>query len=262
MKLQVKTDFAKAAKLIRQLGDDQVKKATAKALTDSAFEARRVVHQQMDQNFDRVTPYIKRSILVKPATQQRLEAVVRAEYLGGKGVDPQKILRAEILGGPRRDKRSEVLLRKVGILPPGLQIVPGEEAPLDRYGNIRGSFLVQLLSYFQAFPEQGYRANMTDRRKAKLRNQQLTESGFKITVGKRYFISYGRLRSGKTSHLPAGIFSAEGMHDIVIKPILMFVRAPVYRSRLDFYQRPAVAALDKFNPRLRYHLRLAIEGRA
>ena len=38
--------------------------------------------------------------------------------------------------------------------------------PLALTGSALGAFLVQLISYFQAFGEQGYRANMTGKRRA------------------------------------------------------------------------------------------------
>ena len=46
--------------------------------------------------------------------------------MGGKGIDPQQILRAQEVGGRRHDKRSEKALRRVGILPNGYQTaIPG-----------------------------------------------------------------------------------------------------------------------------------------
>lgn len=108
---------------------------------------------------------------VRKATPERLSVEIEPTYFGGKGVDPQKILQAQEFGGARRDKRSEAALRRIGILPSGYQTAipetpyPGSD---DGRGNIRGGFLVKLLSYFQAMGEQGYKANMTDRRKARL----------------------------------------------------------------------------------------------
>jgi hypothetical protein len=66
-------------------------------------------------------------------------------------VDPQKVPdRAGAGVRARRDKRSEVLLRRVGLLPGGYQstVIPKNPFPgsFDQYGNLKGSFLVQLIS--------------------------------------------------------------------------------------------------------------------
>lgn len=265
MDIRVSVDFDKARKLLAQLSGAQAKQAMALALNDSAFEARRVVQEDMRNSLDRVTPYILRSVQVKKATAEQLVATVEPTYLGGKGVDPQNILKAEIFGGDRKLKRSERALQRVGILPTGYYTVPGTACPLDQYGNIRGSFIVQLLSYFAAFGEQGYKANMTDKRKKKLADKTrfsslASRNTLSLTRGSEYFISYGKLRGGKGSHLPPGIWSRSGIHGGIVKPIIMFVRKPGYKKRLDFFGKPIKAAEDKFNPRLRYHLRTMIEG--
>lgn len=261
MKINVKLDFDKARKLLARLSGPETKQAMAKALTDSAFEARKVIQAEMDRSFDRVTPYVRRSIRVEPASPVRLEAVVEPRYMGGKGVDPQNILHASIFGGARKHKRSEVAFQRAGILPFGYSIVPGEACPLDEYGNIRGGFIVQLISYFKAFGEQGYKANMTDRRKKSLAKYGRTERGYKTINGVVYFIAYGRLRDSRAPHLHPGIWAKSGIHGVDLKPILMFVKRPTYRQRLDFFDRPVKAALAKFNPRLRYHMRNILEGR-
>lgn len=256
LKVSVEVDFKKTNALLARLSGPQMRQATASALTDAAFEARAQVQAQMANNFDRVTPYIRRSVMVKPANAATLEASVEPRYMGGKGVDPQNVLRAEIFGGARKLKSSELKLQRAGILPPGFVTVPGDACPLDQYGNIKGAFLVQLIAYFQAFPSgQGYKANMTQRRKDKLAAKGFNENLYATTHGVRYFVAYGKLRSGKTSHLHPGIWSATGVHDATVKPVLMFVRQPSYKKRLDFFGKPVQAALAKFNPRFRYHMR-------
>jgi len=261
MRINVTTDFTKANKLLAQVSGAELRKATARALTDAAFEARKVVQQEMDRSFDRVTPYIRRSIMVRPATPEKLEAIVEPRYQGGKGVDPGNVLRATIFGGQRKHKASERAFQRAGILQAGYSIVPGDACPLDQYGNIKGSFLVQLITYFQASGEQGYRANMTARRKANLAKVGRSSGGYKTINGVQYFIATGKLRSGKSSHLHAGIWSRSGIHGSTVKPIVMFVRTPTYSRRLDFFGKPVQAAIAKFNPRLRYHLRTTIERR-
>lgn len=254
------------SQLLRDMAGDKARGAYVKALNDAGFHARKTMQDEMRKRFDRVTPYIERSPWVRRATPDKLEVVIEARDMGGKGVDPQKILTAQALGGRRRDKRSEAALRRVGILPAGYQTAiprdpfPGSE---DAFGNLKGAFLVQLISYFQAFGEQGYRANMTDRRKRKLRNQQgigniSAKKVYKTTLGARFFVSYGRMRDNKTSHLPPGIWAARGTHDVDVKPVLMFVRAGTYKPRLAMDSVQEAADLQNYlDRRVRFRIREA-----
>lgn len=263
MQITIKTDFSKALKLMQQLQGPQLRQAAAKALNDAAYEARKTVQLEMDRSFDRVTPYIRKSVFVTLSTPDKLEAVIEPRYMGGKGVDPQKVLQASVFGGQRRVKRFEAAFMRAGIMPAGYSIVPGKACPLDRFGNISGAFIVQLISYFQAFGEQGYKANMTAKRKGKLANAGRGESGYKTINGVVYFIAHGKLRSGRGgTHLAPGIWSKSGTHGSTVKPIMMFVRQPTYQKRLDFFDKPVKAAIDKFNPRFRYHMRNILEGKA
>ena len=160
-------------------------------------------------------------------------------------------------------RSSEVILRRAGILPSGMQTAipktpyPGSD---DGRGNLRGPFLVQLISYLQAFGEQGYRANMTDKRRARLRNQQgigsiAAKKVYKTTLGRRYFVSYGRVRS---QHLPPGIWAASGTHDVDVKPVVMFVRSGTYRPRIDMDRVARDAGVQEYlDKRVRFRVREA-----
>jgi len=259
---------------LAKLSGRQAHEAYAKALNDVGFRVQRSMRAELRSEFDRPTPFISNSPKVVPATADKLEVriipTLDARNLpgtGGKvGVDPQHVLQAQEWGGKRADKKSEVVLRKAGILPAGYQTsipdppYPGSD---DDRGNLRGGFVQQLLSYFQAFGEQGYKANMSERRRKKLRNQQDigylgTRKVYKTTLGVRYFISTGRLRSGRSSHLAPGIWAAKGLHDIEVHPVLMFVRAPSYRPLISMQRiADAVDAEGYLERRLRYRIRQA-----
>ena len=204
------------SQLLRDMAGPKARGAYAKALNDAGFHVRKTMQDEMRSKFDRVTPYMERSPFVRRATADKLEVSIEPTYMGGKGVDPQKILTAQALGGRRRDKRSEVALRRVGILPRGYVTAtpkvpyPGSD---DGHGNLKGSFVVQLLSYFQAFGEQGYKANMTGKR------QRALQKGTKKQVGRRYFVSYGPLRDGRGVHLQPGIWAASGTHGVDLRPV-------------------------------------------
>jgi len=257
------------AELLAQLHGltgSQAAGAYAKAINDTAFEVRRAMQAEMRAQFDRPTDYILRSPRVKMATAARLSASIAPDYMGGKGIDPQKILRAQGEGGTRRDKRSEVALRRVGILPNGMQTAipstpyPGSD---DGRGNLKGSFLVQLLAYFQAFGEQGYKANMTEK------GYKRVHKGTKKAAGRRYFVAYGKARGGarttamgdadaRTSHLAPGIWAASGTGGADVRPVLMFVKRAHYSVRLE---GEAIAkradAQNYLEKRLRYRVREA-----
>lgn len=262
LKLEIQ-GLEKVKEQLKRLSQSGIKEAASKALNDTAFKARKAVQDEMQSVFKSPTPYILRSVQVKKATPELLEATVMPTYMGGKGVDPQKILRAEAEGGPRRDKRSEKLLRSAGILPNGFQTaIPKDPFPGsdDGRGNLRGPFLVQLISYFQAFSEVGNRANMTQKRKDKLANRGVTENGYKTINGFVYFVSYGRLRGGRTAHLAPGIWAKRGIHGSDVKPVLMFVRSPSYAPRLSMEKIAQKAQLQaEFEKRMRYHIRTAVE---
>lgn len=247
---------------IQKLTGAQMQAATADALNDTAFMLRKEVQADMAKTFDRPTPYVLRSVLVQKALANRLVARIAPTGIGGKGIDPQKILHAEAEGGPRRDKRSELALRAAGILPSGYQTaIPSEPFPGsdDGRGNIKGGFIVRLLAYFQAFGEQGYKANMTKRRKEKLANKSVSAAGFMTINGVQFFVSYGALRGGKAGHLAPGIWARSGTHGVNVRPVLMFVQSPNYTVRLNLANvLKATDAQAHFEKRLRYRIRLAL----
>lgn len=251
-RIRVTSNVAEITKAYQGL-EKQVRFGARSALNNVAAEARRQVQAEMRRVFDRPTPFVLNSVKVDWATREHPTADVFVSYPGGKGVDPNSVLRAEFEGGRRNDKRMERAFQRIGLLSPGLQAVPASGIPgdkLDRFGNVKGSFIVQLISYFGAFSEQGYRANMTPKRKKALAKRGRSEKGYATIRGVEYFVSRGRgtfagrgaQRMGEMAgdrrrqeqHLPAGIWSRSGVHGSIIKPIIMFVRRPQYRVAMSF----------------------------
>lgn len=241
----------------------QVRFAAAGAINDVLFEARLAEQRAIRDVFDRPTPYVVNSVLVRPASADKLAGEVYIDFWGrGKGVPPEKVLAAQVFGGRRRAKRAEVALQRAGLLPQGFGMVPGAAAPLDAYGNVRGPFIVQLLAYFRAFGEQGYRANMTDKRRRQLARRGTTDRGFATVQGVEYFVSRGRgetrgrgaWKNGQMQHLPRGIWARSGLHGSTVKPVFLFVPLPTYWRRLDFERTAADVVNPGFAPR--FHARL------
>lgn len=231
-------NLEKVAQAMGRLADRDVKLALARALTDTGYQAQRAVQAELRSVFDRPTPFVTKNVRVFHATPERLSVAVAptltTDYSvfqrGGKvGVDPQDVLQAQEYGGKRRDKRSEAVLRRARILPAGFQTaIPATPYPgsVDAYGNIRPGFMTQLLSYLQAFGEQGFKANML------AKNRKRLEKGSAQKAGRRYFVSLGRYRDA-TRHLAPGIWAAGGPGGVDVRPVLMFVKTPTYKPRLS-----------------------------
>lgn len=248
----------KLQRALAAISGPELNKAISEAINMGAGRAKNAMRAEIRSVFDRPTPYIVNAVDThKKATPESLEAWVAPTYMGGKGVEPQKILKAQEMGGRRSDKRSEVALRRAGILPSGYQTAipktpyPGSD---DGRGNLRGPFLVQLISYLQAFGEQGYKANMSRV------GYQRVHRGTKKQAGRRYFVSYGAMRGGarmtaknepdgRSQHFAAGIWAAAGTGGVDVRPVLMFVRTPKYTPRISLEQIRKSSGVDELVPK-------------
>ncbi|MEZ2740297.1 hypothetical protein [Comamonas jiangduensis] len=286
MHIKLDASVINQAELLRQLHGltgERAARAYAKALNDTGFEIRRAMQDEMRAVFDKPTDYILRSPRVRMAKPDKLSVTIEPAYMGGKGIDPQKILDAQAWGGRRRDKRSEVALRRAGILPVGYQTaIPDEQygGPYpgsdDGRGNLKGSFLVQIISYFQAFGEQGYKANMSDKG-----YKRIHKNGRKSAVamgekkwtrdvrGRRYLVSYGAMRGSarmtakgesdmRAQHLGPGIWAVSGTGGADVRPVLVFVKQGNYTPRLDMDKVAKRADAENYlGKRIRYRIREA-----
>lgn len=252
---------------LAKLSGQQARMAYANAINDAAKRVQAQMRAELKVAFDRPTKFIHDSPKYDAATHDKLTARVlptmdsrNLPSKGGKvGIDPQYVLQSQEFGGRRRDKRSEVVLRRAGILHAGWQTAipatpyPGSD---DGRGNLRGAFLQQLLSYLQAFSEQGFKANMTGQRKRAIHR------GTKKTTGRRYFVSYGKWRDGRSSHLAPGIWAASGTGGVDVRPVLMFVRTPSYQPRISMERIAKAADLqDYLDRRVRARIRNLAEGK-
>lgn len=215
----------------------KVRVGAAIALTKTAKRAEKAIYEEMARVFDRPTRYTMNSLYVKPAransntATDSLSASVKVKdaELKNQGVVPVNYLIHQIEGGKRQSKRFERALNRRKILPDNHVIVPGAAATLDQYGNISPAQIVQILSYFQAFAETGYRANSTEATRAKLKR------GTKRKRGRSYFVA--SKTNPRTKHLYPGIYMKEysAFGASTPRPVFMFVREATYRKRLDFY---------------------------
>lgn len=241
--------------------------ALQQTIRGALYAGRTAEQEAIRSVFDRPTPFIQRSVRVldQVKAQLRGELFIDDEYFGSQ-VAPSKVLDAEIGGGARAAKRFEVALRRIGLLRNGEFAVPGTGIPssaMDGYGNIKGSFIRQLLSYLQAGYSQADRkgsvSNMGAKRIRQLARFRRTEGGSKNVTGVQYFVSFGKLRGGRDSHLHAGIWSRSGIHGVDVKPVIMFVRQPQYRERFDFVKIGMAAIEPEFGAAFDARLAKALE---
>lgn len=217
----------------------QMEFATALALTRTAQAVKKELEAEIDRVFDRPTSWTRRSLFLQPARKNNLDARVWIkDGWGWKTTPPERYLRPHIYGGSRTVKRFERALQIRGILPPGMVTVPAADARLDAYGNMSRGQIVQILSYFSAFEEKGFRANITE--EGKRRRARSTRR----RIGTAYFAlqrPHGKLKPGiyQRYHLA---------HGSAVKPVMLFIKDPKYRPRFDFFgagQRTVDKVIDK-----------------
>jgi hypothetical protein len=208
---------------LARAGEKQVRFATRVALTKTAKKAEAAEVREMRDVFKSPTPFTLSSVFVQPATSTRLEATVKLKDASMKAVPASKYLAPQIDGGQRGLKRFEKALTGIGVMPVGYRAVPGQGARIDSYGNMSRGQIVQILAFFRAFPEMGYKANMTDKSKARLARGSKRAQGFAYFVGT------------PGDRLPLGVYQRVSFaRGTAIKPVLLFVRSAVYQSRFDF----------------------------
>lgn len=246
---------------LRGLSDGKIRTATVSALNDGAWAGVKAGQAAMQNDFDRPTRFVLSGIRYVKARKDRLYSSVDLDFWGNKqGVSVEQVLKAEIEGGQRRVKRHEVALQRVGILPAGMFIVPGEAAQIDASGNMAASQINQIIAWFSGFGEQGYKANMTDRTRQRLAKGRRNARGFE-------YVAILRHRS-----LPAGIymrtsFALPGIRKSStvassLKPVMIFVKAPSYRRRFDFDGVVSKAARSQFDRSLDAYLATMLKERA
>lgn len=244
MRLDVTTNFADVARQVEAIGK-QARYAAKEALTSTVLDMRTELKKEMSRAFDRPTPYTLNSMFIKKATMTNLEALVWVkDNAFSNGTPADRYLGPQIFGGKREQKKMERMLQRVGALPAGWHTVPGEGAELNAYGNMSQGQIVKVLSWLQAFGEQGYKKNATRATKEKIKR------GTRTRAGMEYFVSKGKgsaLPGGRVQHLPAGVWSKTAFgFGKSLKPILLFGKTTHYQPRLKFFEVGSKVADEKF----------------
>lgn len=207
--------------------------ATALGLNRLAQQFMRDAKAEMRDSFRQPTPFTLNSLRQYGlATKDKPVAIVdfKAALGVGSGVGvtrtADKYLRWQVYGGERRLKGFERALVSRRLMPEGMFAVPGPGAQRDRYGNVKPSQIVAILSYFQAFQEDGmgWRMNSTEASRRRM------AKGTRTRLGYRYFVG---APGGKAGAL--GIYQdvkiGPGVRELL--PVFWYVKTARYEPRLD-----------------------------
>jgi hypothetical protein len=182
MKVNINVITTEAQKNLQEklskLAKEEMPFVTALTLTKTAFYIKTDMEGVIVRNFKNPNAYTRNSIYAKYATKSNQEAVVNIKNVNGKGTSAAQYLLAEVFGGKRHAKRSEVLLRSIGIMHDDETWVPGSGIRTDSGGNVTGGQMQQILSALGAQSDR-YQ-NSTDNSKKKNK-----------TVADIYFAQYG-----------------------------------------------------------------------
>ncbi|HPL78193.1 MAG TPA: hypothetical protein PKY40_04240 [Burkholderiaceae bacterium] len=200
--------------------------AIREALNRTAEWVATDVRREMPKVFDRPVPYTLRSLRVYYANSSKLKATV---WFRQRSADLDKLwAAAQIGGGQRGFKPLELRLQRIGVLPKGWYVVPGDDAPKDAFGNMSAGEISRILNVLGAFTEAGYnKAN--DKTRARLRKGSVKKN----VHGFEYFVV--KPGAGKASHLLPGVYRRVYTgFGTSLKPMMIFVRGARYKKRLDF----------------------------
>lgn len=250
-------------------------------LNNAAFKAQRQLKADTPRYIENPTPFTVNSSQVIKATQANLTATVDYKSsLGIKGSGAGDYLKAPTYGGERRHKRFEGALKAAGLIPSGLYAVPTENAPRNQYGNVPGSYYVQMLSFLRAFSEQGFNANRS-RRIAKYERQKTSkflkqfvkgvrtkEKRIKADERKRAkaarFVVFIQGRNGWTA--ASGVYERTttlgGKRDSGLRLVFAFIPKPKYEKTFPFYEILGTSARAYFPDAFREAVQRELMGLA
>lgn len=250
-RISVKDDIAKVLGTLAKQFPQAAEHAAQRAVTKVAWKVKEAEEREIARVFSNPTNYTLKSVKIR-YRRREIEATVwlKDEGDAGKGTPATKFLAPQISGGDRSAKRFERALQRIGVMPAGWLAMPGEGADIDAHGNMSRGQIVQILAFFRAFGEQGYKANMNDKGRARMRK------GTKSKRGMDYFAVYPGARN---SHLLPGIYKRtyfgftgpRGGQASAIKPILIFVPSARYQPRFDFFGIAQRTVEQHFEPEMR-----------
>lgn len=213
IKISVKSDIQTAISALNEIQKKSVPYATARALTEVAKITKDAEQKAIISTFDRPTKFTVNAVFYAGA-QRRDNPITAKVWLkdhATKSRGAGKYLQPQIFGGQRGLKGFEELLKARGVLPAGYYVVPSKKVKKDAYGNINKGVLNQILSYSGAQRDRA----------------QNTRQGAKRQQKQRFILLDAR------DGMPGGIWQITA--DSRLFPMLIFVKAPRYNNRFDFF---------------------------
>jgi hypothetical protein len=246
------------AREIRQLGRG-IRRAQLEALDRTALDVGAAERREIDDSFDRPTPYSRNAVFVQRTQGGVPEARVGLKDDAGGQRAASRWLGVGIEGGIRPLKSFEKSIRGLGVMDGTQFVVPGRYARLDAYGNVSRGQIMQILSQLRAFTgaetvsrnlvrRDGTRDKGLGSETAK-RALQLRNAAFR-RAGGQYFAVGPTPRGG----LAPGIYQRQvlgrrmGAPSPKPRPILLFVDRALYEQRFDFW-RAGQVEIDRAWPR-------------
>ncbi|WP_316348503.1 hypothetical protein [Desulfuromonas acetoxidans] len=191
--------------------EKQIPFITALALTWTAQQAKGDLISEMESVFDRPTSYTLNALFVRAARKTRLEAKIETKLWGNK------YLSVQVFGGKRGQKRSELHMQRAGIMHGFPHWVPGSGARLNKFGNMSGGQVMQVLSRLQAAFDP---------------YQNTTEKSLKRNRKPREYFATTK----HSSHLAPGVWERYGRGKRKVRPVMIFVKEATYSKRLKFHE--------------------------
>lgn len=230
---------------LRALGvvESQMAFAMAKALTATGQDVKEAETKAIRSVFDRPTPYTQRAVYLRPATKQRLQAVVWLK----DGNRTEHYLLPQIQGGSRPMKRFEERLRMSGYMTASERAVPAQAAQLDAYGNMSRGQINQILSQLKTAVVQGDYSNATNSKRSRAKRATVEYFVARRTLPRRGWA--GQRAETFQQHLPNGVWERRRFSwGTSVRPVLLFVTGVTYRRRFDFFgigERTIAATLPR-----------------
>jgi hypothetical protein len=224
--ITIQVDTKEVTRLLNDIQRKQIPFATSVALNKTAQDVQTSLVSAMGV-FDRPKPFTLRGVYVSRSTKANLTATIGLKTRD-KGGPVSEYLSANITGGGRVDKRSEILLRNAGILPAGMQTRPGPDAKLDAYGNMSRGQIVKIISHFRAFGS-------------------IAASGRGKAGGTQSATLNRSTRKPKAQMLfvtPSGIYERRGK---TVLGLITFIQPQHYRKTYDFKGIATTVAQRKFD---------------
>lgn len=223
--MQISIDSIETRRWLNSLVADQLPYFMMRSINDIAFATRDAGISAMKSKFKQPTPWTLKTLWVDKATDKtNISARVWLNDYGNQ----EKVLTHQYTGGKRQPRASESRWRRINFMKKDEIWVPGPGAPLDGYGNVKNTFMIQLMSFFATFTDAGYDANMNAETRKKFLASQ-SGSGESVS----FFVSKGP----PLSHLAPGIYKrvkyVGTTENGYVVPVLLFVKEGNYKQAIN-----------------------------